>query len=155
MHYSCDITLALERITHIRQDVNLGWLIPIVHANGARFFICIYLHIARGIYYGSFNLKNTWFVGLLILFAVIGTTFLGPVLLWGQMSFWGATVITNLASVVPLVGDEVVFWQWGGFAVGNATLTRFFSLHFLLPFLIAALRGYTYFFFMKLALQIP
>jgi len=142
IHYSCDITLAFERVRHIGRDVNLGWLIRIVHANGARFFfICIYLHIARGIYYGSFNLKNTWVVGVLILFAVIGTAFLGYVLPWGQMSFWGATVITNLASAVPLVGDEIVFWLWGGFAVGNATLTRFFSLHFLLPFLIAALRG--------------
>jgi len=142
MHYSSDITLAFERVRHIRRDVNLGWLIRIVHANGARaFFICIYVHIARGIYYGSFNLKNTWIVGALILFLAIGVTFAGSVLTWRQSAFWGATVITKLLSVVPLVGDELVFWLWGGFAVGNATLGRFFSLHFLLPFLIAALRG--------------
>jgi len=142
MHYSCDITLAFERVRHITRDVNFGWLIRIVHANGARaFFICIYVHIARGIYYGSFNLKNSWIVGTLLLFLVIGTTFAGSVLPMTQSSFWGATVITNLLSVVPLVGNELVFWLWGGFVVGNATLRRFFTLHFLLPFLIAALRG--------------
>ena len=142
IHYSCDMTLAFERVSHISRDVNLGWLLRIVHANGARFFfICIYVHIARGIYYGSYNLKETWIVGVLILFLVIGTAFLGYVLPWGQMSFWGATVITNLASAIPFVGNQVVLWLWGGFAVGNATLTRFFSLHFLLPFIISALRG--------------
>jgi len=142
IHYSCDITLAFERVSHISRDVNLGWILRIAHANGARFFfICLYVHIARGLYYGSFNLKETWTVGVLILFLVMGTAFLGYVLPWGQISFWGATVITNLASAIPLVGNEIVIWLWGGFAVRNATLTRFFSLHFLLPFIIAASRA--------------
>ena len=142
MHYSCDITIAFERVAHIGRDVNRGWLLRILHANGARFFfICIYLHIARGIYYGSFLFKATWSVGVVILLLLMGTAFLGYVLPWGQISFWGATVITNLASAVPYVGDEIVFWLWGGFSVSNATLTRFFTLHFLLPFILAALRG--------------
>lgn len=110
-----------------------------IHANGARFFfICLYLHVARGLYYGSFNFHMTWRVGIILLFLTIGTAFLGYVLPWGQMSFWGATVITNLASAIPLIGGEVVLWLWGGFAVRNATLTRFFTFHFLFPFLIAA-----------------
>jgi len=142
MHYSCDITLAFERVRHISRDVNIGWFLRIIHANGARFFfICVYLHVARGVYYGSFNFKETWLIGVIILFLLIGTAFLGYVLPWGQMSFWGATVITNLASAVPLVGQELVFWLWGGFSVRNATLTRFFTLHFLLPFILAALRA--------------
>jgi len=142
MHYSCDITLAFESVSHIRRDVNLGWLLRIAHANGASFFfVCIYIHIARGLYYGSYNLKETWTVGVLILLLVMGTAFLGYVLPWGQMSFWGATVITNLASAIPIVGNEIVLWLWGGFAVSNATLTRFFALHFLFPFIVAALRA--------------
>lgn len=142
IHYSCDITLAFERVRHIRRDVRLGWFLRIVHANGASlFFICVYLHIARGVYYGSYNFKEVWLVGVLILFLLIGTAFLGYVLPWGQISFWGATVITNLASAIPIVGQEVVLWLWGGFSVRNATLTRFFTLHFLFPFILAALRA--------------
>jgi len=140
MHYSCDMTLAFERVSHISRDVNGGWLLRSIHANGARFFfICIYLHIARGIYYGSYQLKETWTVGVVLLLLLMGTAFLGYVLPWGQMSFWGATVITNLASAIPLVGQEIVLWLWGGFSVRNATLTRFFTLHFLLPFILRAL----------------
>jgi len=142
IHYSCDITLAFESVRHIRRDVNWGWLLRIAHANGASFFfMCVYLHIARGIYYGSFNFKEVWLVGVLILFLLIGTAFLGYVLPWGQISFWGATVITNLASALPVVGQEIVVWLWGGFSVRNATLTRFFTLHFLLPFVLAAIRA--------------
>jgi len=140
IHYSCDMSIAFERVSHIRRDVNYGWLLRSVHANGASFFfICIYVHVARGMYYGSYQFKETWVVGTLILLLLIGTAFLGYVLPWGQISFWGATVITNLASAIPLVGNEVVFWLWGGFSVRNATLTRFFTLHFLLPFILAAL----------------
>jgi len=142
MHYSCDMGLAFERVSHISRDVSIGWFLRITHANGARFFfICVYLHVARGVYYGSFNFKETWLIGVVILFLLIGTAFLGYVLPWGQISFWGATVITNLASAVPLVGQELVYWLWGGFSVRNATLTRFFTLHFLLPFILAALRA--------------
>lgn len=140
IHYSCDIRLAFERVSHISRDVNWGWFLRIAHANGASFFfICLYIHIARGLYYGSFNFKEAWLVGVLILFLVIGTAFLGYVLPWGQISFWGATVITNLASAVPLIGNEIVIWLWGGFSVRNATLTRFFALHFLLPFILCAI----------------
>jgi len=142
MHYRCDMSLAFERVSHMRRDVNNGWLLRIVHANGARvFFICIYIHISRGIYYGSYQFKATWVIGVLILLLLIGTAFLGYVLPWGQMSFWGATVITNLASAIPYIGGDVVFWLWGGFSVRNATLTRFFRFHFLLPFILVALRG--------------
>lgn len=142
MHYSCDMTLAFERVSHISRDVNWGWFLRIAHANGASFFfVCVYLHIARGIYYGSFNFKEVWLVGVLILFLLMGTAFLGYVLPWGQISFWGATVITNLASALPVVGQEIVIWLWGGFSVRNATLTRFFTLHFLLPFILAAIRA--------------
>merc|ERR550517_1591506 len=108
IHYSCDITIAFERVAHIGRDVNSGWLLRMLHANGARCF-CIYIHIARGMYYGSFIFKATWSMGVVILLLLIGTAFLGYVLPWGQMSFWGATVITNLASAVPYVGDEIVF----------------------------------------------
>jgi len=117
-----------------------GWLIRIIHANGASFFfICLYLHIRRGIYYISFNLSETWTIGVLILFIVIATAFIGYVLPWGQISFWGATVITNLLSAIPYIGIIIVQWIWGGFAIDNATLTRFFAIHFLLPFIIAAI----------------
>ena len=142
LHYSCDINLAFERVSHMVRDVNYGWLLRVRHANGASFFfICIYLHVARGLYFGSYNYLMTWNVGVIILLMVQGTAFLGYVLPWGQISFWGATVITNLISSIPLIGDEVVKWLWGGFSVDNATLTRFFAFHFLLPFIVSALVG--------------
>lgn len=140
IHYSCDVRLAFESVRHIVRDVNFGWGLRRIHSNGARiFFIFIYLHVSRGLYYGSYNFKNTWVVGRLILLLVIATAFLGYVLPWGQISFWGATVITNLVSAIPFVGNSIVIWLWGGFAVSNATLTRFFSFHFILPFILAAL----------------
>nr|YP_009681599.1 cytochrome b [Dicyrtomina saundersi]QDO72020.1 cytochrome b [Dicyrtomina saundersi] len=140
MHYAGDVTLAFSSVIYIMRDVNYGWLLRVMHANGASFFfICIYLHIGRGMYYSSYLYKETWAVGVLILFLVMGTAFVGYVLPWGQMSFWGATVITNLLSAVPYLGTTMVQWVWGGFAIDNATLTRFFSLHFLLPFIIAAM----------------
>nr|YP_009709662.1 cytochrome b [Velutinodorcus velutinus]YP_009709675.1 cytochrome b [Dorcus ursulus]QEX51680.1 cytochrome b [Velutinodorcus velutinus]QEX51694.1 cytochrome b [Dorcus ursulus] len=140
MHFTANIDTAFNSVIHISRDVNYGWLIRTTHANGASFFfICLYLHIGRGLYYSSYNLELTWSVGVIILFCVFATAFLGYVLPWGQMSFWGATVITNLLSAIPYVGTLIVQWLWGGFAVDNATLTRFFALHFLLPFIIAAL----------------
>nr|AML26020.1 cytochrome b [Staphylinidae sp. BMNH 1274245] len=140
MHYTANIYMAFNSVTHICRDVNYGWLMRTLHANGASFFfICLYSHIGRGIYYGSYNFIMTWTIGVLILFLVMATAFLGYVLPWGQMSFWGATVITNLLSAIPYMGIEIVQWLWGGFAVDNATLTRFFTLHFLLPFIISAL----------------
>nr|YP_009704540.1 cytochrome b [Hippocampus hippocampus]QCF40082.1 cytochrome b [Hippocampus hippocampus] len=139
MHYTSDIATAFSSVTHICRDVNYGWLIRNMHANGASFFfICIYLHIARGLYYGSYLYKETWNVGVVLLLLVMATAFVGYVLPWGQMSFWGATVITNLMSAVPYVGNDLVQWVWGGFSVDNATLTRFFAFHFLLPFIVAA-----------------
>nr|YP_009699995.1 cytochrome b [Dermestes frischii]QEK77731.1 cytochrome b [Dermestes frischii] len=140
MHYCPNIELAFNSVAHICRDVNYGWMIRTLHANGASFFfICLYLHVGRGLYYGSYTLKMTWTVGVLILFIVMATAFLGYVLPWGQMSFWGATVITNLLSAIPYLGQSIVTWLWGGFAVDNATLNRFYTLHFLLPFVIAAL----------------
>nr|YP_010353853.1 cytochrome b [Tabanus chrysurus]UOF75837.1 cytochrome b [Tabanus chrysurus] len=140
MHYTADISMAFDSVTHICRDVNYGWLLRTLHANGASFFfICIYLHIGRGMYYGSYLFEPTWLVGVLILFLVMGTAFMGYVLPWGQMSFWGATVITNLLSAIPYMGTELVQWLWGGFAVDNATLTRFFTFHFILPFIVAAM----------------
>lgn len=142
MHYTGDIRIAFSRVSHICRDVNFGWLLRAVHANGASFFfICLYLHVGRGLYYGSYRFMLTWIVGVVILLCVMGAAFLGYVLPWGQMSFWGATVITNLASAIPYIGEDIVTWLWGGFAVDNATLTRFFALHFLLPFLVAGIRG--------------
>lgn len=139
IHYTADIETAFNSVNHICRDVNLGWLLRTLHANGASFFfICIYLHIGRGIYYGSFLYVYTWTVGVIILFLVIGTAFIGYVLPWGQISFWGATVITNLLSAIPYLGLDLVQWLWGGFAVDNATLTRFFTFHFLLPFVVIA-----------------
>nr|BAS04672.1 cytochrome b [Misgurnus anguillicaudatus] len=139
MHYTSDITTAFSSVAHICRDVNYGWLIRNIHANGASFFfICIYIHIARGLYYGSYLYKETWNIGVVLLLLVMMTAFVGYVLPWGQMSFWGATVITNLLSAVPYVGNTLVQWIWGGFSVDNATLTRFFAFHFLLPFIIAA-----------------
>lgn len=140
IHYTANVNLAFNRVAHICRDVNYGWLIRTLHANGASFFfICLYSHIGRGIYYSSYYFTITWLVGVIILFLVIATAFLGYVLPWGQISFWGATVITNLLSAIPYLGIDIVQWLWGGFAVDNATLTRFFTLHFLLPFIVAAL----------------
>nr|ARH54661.1 cytochrome b [Scirtes orbicularis] len=140
MHYTANIEMAFNSVVHICRDVNYGWLIRTLHANGASFFfICIYLHIGRGMYYNSFKFLHTWLIGVIMLFVVMGTAFMGYVLPWGQMSFWGATVITNLLSAVPYLGNMLVQWIWGGFAVDNATLTRFFTIHFILPFVIMAL----------------
>nr|YP_010507355.1 cytochrome b [Amphionides reynaudii]UXG18834.1 cytochrome b [Amphionides reynaudii] len=139
MHYTAHIDLAFSSVAHICRDVNYGWLLRTLHANGASFFfICLYIHIGRGIYYGSYMYIPTWSVGVIIFFLVMGTAFLGYVLPWGQMSFWGATVITNLASAIPYIGTYLVQWIWGGFAVDNATLVRFFTFHFLFPFVVAA-----------------
>lgn len=140
IHYTADINLAFNRVNHICRDVNYGWLLRTLHANGASFFfICIYLHVGRGIYYGSYLYTPTWLVGVIILFLVIATAFIGYVLPWGQISFWGATVITNLLSAIPYLGIDLVQWVWGGFAVDNATLTRFFTFHFILPFIVLAI----------------
>nr|YP_001650774.1 cytochrome b [Solenostomus cyanopterus]BAF74898.1 cytochrome b [Solenostomus cyanopterus]BBU25695.1 cytochrome b [Solenostomus cyanopterus] len=137
MHYTSDIATAFSSVAHICRDVNHGWLIRSLHANGASFFfICIYIHIGRGLYYGSYLYKETWNIGVILLLLVMMTAFVGYVLPWGQMSFWGATVITNLLSAVPYVGGSLVQWIWGGFSVDNATLTRFFAFHFLFPFVI-------------------
>nr|BBU26253.1 cytochrome b [Osphronemus goramy] len=139
MHYTSDITMAFSSVAHICRDVNYGWMIRNLHANGASFFfICIYLHIGRGLYYGSYMNKETWNIGVILLLLTMMTAFVGYVLPWGQMSFWGATVITNLLSAIPYIGNTLVQWIWGGFSVDNATLTRFFAFHFLLPFIIAA-----------------
>nr|AIG53316.1 cytochrome b [Ctenotus sp. DLR-2014a] len=137
MHYTADISSAFSSVAHICRDVQYGWLIRNLHANGASmFFICLYLHIGRGLYYGSYMFKETWNIGVVLLLLVMATAFVGYVLPWGQMSFWGATVITNLLSAIPYVGTSLVEWIWGGFSVDNATLTRFFTFHFLLPFAI-------------------
>nr|ADZ46227.1 cytochrome b [Scomber japonicus] len=139
MHYTPDVESAFDSVAHICRDVNFGWLIRNLHANGASFFfICIYLHIGRGLYYGSYLFMETWNIGVVLLLLVMMTAFVGYVLPWGQMSFWGATVITNLLSAVPYVGTTLVEWIWGGFSVDNATLTRFFAFHFLFPFVILA-----------------
>nr|ARH54830.1 cytochrome b [Trigonopterus sp. 6 AH-2016] len=140
MHYSPNMDLAFNSVAHISRNVNFGWLLRSLHANGAScFFICLYIHIGRGLYYSSYNLKETWLTGVTIFFLVMASAFLGYVLPWGQMSFWGATVITNLLSAIPYLGNSLVQWIWGGFSVSNATLARFFSFHFILPFLVAAL----------------
>nr|AHZ89298.1 cytochrome b [Pararge aegeria aegeria] len=137
MYYTANIEMAFFSVNYICRNVNYGWLIRTLHANGASFFfICIYLHIGRGIYYESFNFFYTWMVGVMILFLLMATAFMGYVLPWGQMSFWGATVITNLLSAIPYLGTLLVNWIWGGFAVDNATLTRFYTFHFLLPFIL-------------------
>nr|AAN75006.1 cytochrome b [Profundulus guatemalensis] len=139
MHYTSDISMAFSSVVHICRDVNYGWLIRNMHANGASFFfICLYFHIGRGLYYGSHLYKETWNIGVILFLLVMMTAFVGYVLPWGQMSFWGATVITNLLSAIPYAGDMLVQWIWGGFSVDNATLTRFFAFHFLFPFVIAA-----------------
>nr|YP_009092113.1 cytochrome b [Anthocharis bambusarum]AGG40681.1 cytochrome b [Anthocharis bambusarum] len=137
MYYCANIELAFYSVNYICRNVNYGWLIRTLHANGASFFfICIYIHIGRGIYYESFNFFYTWMVGIIILFLLMMTAFMGYVLPWGQMSFWGATVITNLLSAIPYLGTTLLNWIWGGFAVDNPTLTRFYTFHFLMPFII-------------------
>ncbi len=140
MHYAANTELAFDRVEHIMRNVNFGWLIRYIHAVGASmFFFAVYMHIARGLYYGSYKAPREilWMLGVVILILMMATGFMGYVLPWGQMSFWGATVITNLFSAIPLVGPSIVEWLWGGFAVDNATLNRFFALHYLLPFVIA------------------
>lgn len=142
MHYCSDVSLAFVSVEHIMRDVNYGWLVRYIHANGASmFFLVVYVHMFRGLYYSSFVRPRhfLWISGVLIMFVMIITAFMGYVLPWGQMSFWAATVITNLMSAIPFIGNDIVIWLWGGYSVGNATLTRFFALHFLLPFVIAAL----------------
>lgn len=140
IHYCPNIYYAFSRIIHIIQNISNGWIIHNIHINGATFFfICIYSHIGRGIYYKSFTLTHTWLIGVTIFFISIATAFLGYVLPWGQISFWGATVITNLVSTIPYIGNILVIWIWGGFSINNATLNRFFSLHFILPFIILIL----------------
>nr|AGM53203.1 cytochrome b [Balaenoptera physalus] len=140
MHYTPDTTTAFSSVTHICRDVNYGWIIRYLHANGASmFFICLYAHMGRGLYYGSYAFRETWNIGVILLFTVMATAFVGYVLPWGQMSFWGATVITNLLSAIPHIGTTLVEWIWGGFSVDKATLTRFFAFHFILPFIILAL----------------
>ncbi len=142
MHYIADSDLAFGSVEHIMRDVNYGWLIRYVHANGASmFFLAVYIHIFRALYYGSYKSPREviWIIGMIIYFLMMATAFMGYVLPWGQMSFWGATVITNLFSAIPFVGEGIVAWLWGGFAVDNPTLTRFYALHYLLPFLILGL----------------
>lgn len=139
MHYTASTAAAFNSVEHIMRDVNYGWLMRYLHANGASmFFIAVYIHIFRGLYYGSYKAPReiSWILGVIIFLLMMATAFMGYVLPWGQMSFWGATVITNLFSAIPLVGESVVTWLWGGFAVDNPTLNRFFSLHYLLPFMI-------------------
>ncbi len=140
MHYCSDVSLAFSSITHITRDVNYGFLLKYLHANGgSAFFVCVYIHIARGLYYGSYLKIHLWNVGIIIFLIMMITAFIGYVLPWGQMSFWGATVITNFVSAIPYIGNDVVQWIWGGFSVSNATLSRFFSLHYLFPFILIAL----------------
>ena len=139
MHYTPHISLAFDSVEHIMRDVNYGWLLRYTHAVGASmFFAVVYIHIFRGLYYGSYKSPREvlWWLGVVILILMMATAFMGYVLPWGQMSFWGATVITNLFSAFPVVGEHIVTWLWGGFSVDNPTLNRFFSLHYLLPFLI-------------------
>nr|BAJ24476.1 cytochrome b [Orestes mouhotii] len=140
MHYTPNIEMAFNSVSHICRDVNNGWMMRTLHANGASmFFICIYMHIGRGLYYGSYKYIETWYSGVLLLLLVMMTAFMGYVLPWGQMSFWGATVITNLLSAMPYLGTDLVQWVWGGFTVDNATLNRFFTFHFMMPFMIMAM----------------
>nr|YP_009758581.1 cytochrome b [Epiactis japonica]YP_009758620.1 cytochrome b [Heteractis crispa]QIN90399.1 cytochrome b [Epiactis japonica]QIN90437.1 cytochrome b [Heteractis crispa] len=140
MHYCADVSLAFASVDHIMRDVNYGFLLRYFHTNGASmFFICLYIHMGRGVYYGSYSKVEVWSVGVVLLILTMATAFIGYILPWGQMSFWGATVITNFISAIPYVGTDVAQWVWGGFSVSNATLNRFFSLHYLFPFLLAAL----------------
>jgi len=145
MFYTPHIDYAFNSIEHIMRDVNFGWLVRYIHSNGASFFFfIIYIHIAKGIYYGSYQYPRhiVWFIGVIIYVLMMGTAFLGYVLPWGQMSYWAATVITNMVTVIPFVGKDIVYWVWGGFSINNATLNRFFSLHYILPFVIALLSVY-------------
>jgi len=140
MHYTPHTSLAFSSVEGIMRDVNYGWLLRYLHANGASmFFVAVYVHIFRGLYYGSYKAPREvlWILGMIIFLLMMATGFMGYVLPWGQMSFWGATVITNLFSAIPIVGETIVTWLWGGFSVDNPTLNRFFSLHYLLPFMIA------------------
>ena len=140
MHYKPDAATAFDSVHHIMRDVHWGWLVRYMHMVGAHFFfIVVYIHMFRGLYYGSYKPPREvlWWMGVVILFLMMATAFLGYVLPWGQMSFWGATVITNLMSVIPFIGDQFVIWLWGGYSVGDPTLNRFFALHYLLPFVIA------------------
>lgn len=140
IHYCPNINFAFNRIIHIIKDVNIGWFIRLIHINGASFFfLSIYIHVARGIYYFSFHLFKVWLIGIIILLLSIATAFLGYVLPWGQISFWGATVITNLLSAIPYLGQYLVEWIWGGFSINNATLNRFYSFHFILPIIILSI----------------
>jgi len=142
MHYVPNTKLAFESVEHIMRDVNYGWLIRYIHAVGASmFFVALYAHITRGLYYGSYRAPREvlWWVGIIIFLLTMATAFMGYVLPWGQMSFWGATVITNLFSAIPVVGESIVTWLWGGYSVDNPTLNRFFVLHFLMPFLIVGI----------------
>ena len=139
IHYTPHVDLAFSSVAHITRDVNYGWLIRAIHANGGSFFfLCLYLHIGRGLYYRSYLFVETWNVGVILFILTIITAFMGYVLIWGQIRFWGATVITNLFRAIPYIGNSLVQWLWGGFAVDNATLNRFFALHFLVPFVIVA-----------------
>jgi quinol-cytochrome oxidoreductase complex cytochrome b subunit len=141
MNYQPNTDLAFDSVQHIMRDVNFGWLIRYVHQNGASmFFIVTYIHVFRGMYYGSYKAPREllWILGVVILLLMMATAFMGYVLPWGQMSYWGATVITNLFSAFPVVGHGIVTWLWGGYSVSNPTLNRFFSLHYLLPFVIVA-----------------
>ena len=141
-YYMPSIDFAFSSVDYIMRDVNYGWLIRYMHSNGASFFfIFIYIHIARALYYGSYKKPRhkVWLSGILLFLLIMATAFLGYVLPWGEMSFWGATVITHFLSVIPVLGEPLAQWLWGGFVVGSATITRFFSLHFLIPFIISAL----------------
>ena len=141
MHYTPHVDYAFQSVEHIMRDVNWGWFMRYTHANGASmFFIAVYIHMLRGLYFGSYKAPREvlWILGVIIFLLMMATAFMGYVLPWGQMSFWGATVITNLFSAIPLVGDTITIWLWGGYSVDNPTLNRFFSLHYLLPFMIAA-----------------
>ncbi len=140
MHYTAHVDFAFNSVEHIMRDVNWGWFLRYTHANGASmFFVAVYIHMLRGLYYGSYKAPREvlWILGVIIFLLMMATAFMGYVLPWGQMSFWGATVITNLFSAIPLVGDSITTWLWGGYSVDNPTLNRFFSLHYLLPFMIA------------------
>ncbi len=144
MHYTPHVDFAFNSVEHIMRDVNYGWLLRYVHANGASmFFLAAYIHMFRGMYYGSYKEPREllWILGVILLLLMIATGFMGYVLPWGQMSFWAATVITNLFSAIPVVGEAIVTWLWGGYAVGNPTLNRFYALHYLLPFVIAGVVG--------------
>ena len=142
MHYSPNVAQAFDSVEGIMRNVNYGWLMRYIHATGASmFFVVVYIHIARNLYYGSYQAPREvlWWLGIIIFLTMMATAFMGYVLPWGQMSFWGATVITNLFSAIPVVGESIVHWLWGGFSVDNPTLNRFFALHYLLPFLIVGL----------------